>query len=132
MELSAFLLAGSLLPQSSPWQTLRWLQNCHQTFDERFSKGTAMETTVDLIVACYWPRIKLLQWCHDKRIDLLSIRIFDFNFGQQVTWLCYWLQDEHLSVYQRQESGLGKNDHEGIIMCLFELSLRQGDILCCT
>jgi hypothetical protein len=36
-------------------------------FNERFSEGTSMETAVDLIIACYWPRIRLLQWWRDKK-----------------------------------------------------------------
>jgi hypothetical protein len=40
-------------------------------FTEQFSNGTAKETVVDLVAACYWPRIRLLEWWRDNKNDSL-------------------------------------------------------------
>jgi hypothetical protein len=91
-------------------------------FRSRFSNETTKETVVDLIAACYWPRIRLLQWWRDNNTTALCARASDSNADQWVKWLCYWLREESMSVDKHQESVPGKNDSEGQIICLFELS----------
>ena len=91
-------------------------------FSRRFSSGTSKETVVDLIAASYWPRVRLLEWWRDDMTAALRQRPSDSNAVQWVNWLCHWLRNEDFSCVEDQAAVPGKNDREGKIHCLFELS----------
>ena len=91
-----------------------------KTYAYHFGPNAHKNTVIDLVTASFWPRVRLLEWLRDGKLELLKGRCSDNNSRRcWAKWFCFWLRDDAFSCTDDRDYAPGKGNGEAKIFSLF-------------
>jgi hypothetical protein len=92
-------------------------------YEQRFPPPRpSLDDVVATMTAVMWPRVRMVQWWRDNRMDMLGRLDSDPNCEQWSVWIQRWMMDQDFDTVADKKYAPGANTKDGRIHALFQLS----------